>query len=130
MSINMPWVKALQSCPTLVGCPLEEEQAFILVSQREAIIRINLRDTNEVQKLPLKNVQNVITVEFDVEDNCVMYGDIALDKIYIQCLNGSEPRILVETDLASVEGMSYDWIAKTLYFVDGQKKTIELGKKK
>ncbi len=55
-----------------------------------------------------------------------MYGDIEVDKIFIQCLNGSEPRVLVESALASVEGMAYDWITKTLYFVDGTRKSIEL----
>ncbi len=55
-----------------------------------------------------------------------MYGDIEVDKIFIQCLNGSEPRVLVNNDLESVEGMAYDWITKTLYFVDGSRKTIEL----
>ncbi len=55
-----------------------------------------------------------------------MYGDIQVDKIFIQCLNGSEPRVLVESELESVEGMAYDWISKTLYFVDGGRKTIEL----
>ena len=28
--------------------------------------------------------------------------------------------------LIFVLGMSYDWISKTLYFVDGSKKTIEV----
>ncbi len=51
-------------------CPVEEEKEFLLVSQREAIVRINLRDLEDVQTLPLKNVKNVITLEFDMQDNC------------------------------------------------------------
>jgi hypothetical protein len=84
------------------------------------------RDPTHTEILPLVNVNNVITLEFDMEDNCVMYGDIELDKIFIQCLNGSEPRVLVENNLKSVEGMAYDWITKTLYFVDGGSRTIDL----
>lgn len=49
---------------------MEEEKEFLLVSQREAIVRINLRDFDDVQTLPLKSVKNVITLEFDMEDNC------------------------------------------------------------
>ena len=60
------------------------------------------------QVLPLTNVNNVITLEFDVDDNCVMYGDIELDKIFIQCLNGSKPRVLVEANLNSVEVRGLD----------------------
>ncbi len=49
---------------------MDEEKEFLLVSQREAIVRINLRDLADVQTLPLQNVKNVITLEFDIEDNC------------------------------------------------------------
>ena len=112
--------------PERVLCPVKEEKEFLLVSQRQSIVRINLGDPEDVEVLPLTNVNNVITLEFDVEDNCVMYGDIELDKIFIQCLNGSEPRVLVEANLNSVEGMAYDWIAKTLYFVDGTRRTVDM----
>jgi hypothetical protein len=48
------------------------------------------------------------------------------DVIGRQCLNGTEaPEVLVETGLASVEGMSYDWISQMLYFVDGMRLKIE-----
>ena len=67
--------------------------------------------------LPLENVNNVITLEFDLEDNCVFYGDIEQDKIFVQCLNGSEPRVLVESNLDSVEGMSYDWISEWQFYL-------------
>ena len=112
--------------PERVACPMKKENEFLLVSQRQSIVRINLADPDDVEVLPLTNVNNVITLEFDVEENCVMYGDIELDKIFIQCLNGSEPRVLVEANLNSVEGMAYDWIAKTLYFVDGTTKRIDM----
>ena len=98
----------------------------MLVSQRKSIVRVNLRDTNDIDTLPLERAHNVITMEFDMEDNCVIFGDIELDQIYIQCLNGSAPRVLVENNLESVEGMAYDWITKTLYFVDGSRRTIDL----
>lgn len=113
--------------PQEVACPISEEQDFLLVAQRKKIVRVNLRDPSEVQSLPLgDDLNNVIVLEFDVEDNCVMYGDIELDQIRMQCLNGSEPRILVENNLASVEGMAYDWISKMLFFVDGSRRTIEV----
>ena len=112
--------------PERVLCPVKEEKEFLLVSQRQSIVRINLVDPEDVEVLPLTNVNNVITLEFDVDDNCVMYGDIELDKIFIQCLNGSKPRVLVEANLNSVEGMAYDWIAKTLYFVDGTRRTVDM----
>lgn len=43
-----------------------------------------------------------------------------------QCFNGNESaEILLSTDLASVEGMSYDWVSELLFFVDGTRLKIE-----
>ncbi len=81
------------------------------MAQRPNILRIDLRNLSHVDVLPLTQIQNVIALEFDMEDNCVIYGDIEMDKIFIQCFNGTEPRVLVENNL-SVEGKS-----KQLYFI-------------
>ena len=32
----------------------------------------------------------------------------------------------METDLRSVEGLAFDWVSKNLYFVDGERKTLEV----
>jgi sortilin-related receptor len=90
--------------PLKVACPVEEEKEFLLVAQRPNILRIDLRNLSNVDILPLTQIQNVIALEFDLADNCVIYGDIELDKIFIQCLNGTPPRVLVENNL-SVEGV-------------------------
>ena len=89
--------------PINIACPVEEEKEFLLVAQRPNILRIDLRNLSHIDVLPLTQIQNVIALEFDMEDNCVIYGDIEMDKIFIQCFNGTEPRVLVENNL-SVEG--------------------------
>ena len=96
--------------PLKVGCPVEEEKEFLLVAQRPNILRIDLRNLSNVDVLPLTQIKNVIALEFDLQENCVIYGDIELDKIFIQCLNGTPPRVLVENNL-SVEGemIFFDW---------------------
>ena len=91
--------------PLRVACPVEEEKEFLLVAQRKDIFRIDLRNFSNSDRLPLTQIQNVIALEFDLADNCVIYGDIVLDKIFIQCLNGTPPRVLIEHNL-SVEGLS------------------------
>lgn len=41
-------------------------------------------------------------------------------------MNGNQSaEILLETELASVEGMSYDWVSELLFFVDGTRLKIE-----
>ena len=67
----------------------------------------------------------------DYDTDCVFWADIEKDIIMKQCLNnvnGSSPEPLVISNLQSVEGMAYDHLSKILYFVDGNKKSIEFVK--
>lgn len=112
--------------PDVVPCPFKEADDFLLFAQREVISRYNLV-TGVMEPLPIKNLKNVIAIDFDMENNCVYWADINLDTINRQCFsNGSKLETLVSHDLASIEGMAYDWISKTLYFVDGTRAKIEL----
>ena len=78
-----------------VGCPLEHEKDFLLVAKRTKIVRMDLRQgPNEkpVEVFPLGKdvIKNAIAVEYDMEDDCLFYGDIVLDKIFMYCnTNGS-----------------------------------------
>ncbi|XP_057669254.1 sortilin-related receptor-like [Diorhabda carinulata] len=112
--------------PDLVPCPFKEVNDFILFAQRERISRYNLV-TKKLEKLPISNLKNVITIDFDTAENCVYWADIAEDTISRQCFsNGTTVEVLISNDLASIEGMAFDWISKTLYFVDGVRAKIEL----
>lgn len=83
--------------------------------------------TKESEELPIPNLKNVISIDFDMKANCIYWADITLDIIGRQCFsNGSKSEVLVSTDLASIEGMALDWISKSLYFVDGVRCTIEM----
>lgn len=111
--------------PQQIPCPFKSTGEFLVVAQRDRITRINLADgVKEI--FPVTGLKNVIAIEFDLANNCVFWADIMTDVIGRQCLNGTEtPEVLVETGLASVEGMSYDWISQMLYFVDGMRLKIE-----
>ncbi|XP_047516497.1 sortilin-related receptor-like isoform X1 [Pieris napi] len=110
--------------PDLIPCPLEEPPGFILVALREKIARIDLVDNSTV--VPIKGQQNIVAIEFDMKNNCIYWADIEVDKISRQCFNnGDKQEIVVDTDLASIEGMALDWISNVLFFVDGSRKKIE-----
>lgn len=112
--------------PDVVPCPFNEADDFLLFAQREKISRFNLV-TKKLEELPVKELKNVIAIDFDMKNNCVYWADISLDTIGRQCFtNGSAAEVLVASDLASIEGMAYDWISHTLYFVDGVRSKIEL----
>lgn len=112
--------------PDQVPCPIQEVDDFILFAQKERLSLYNLK-TKSLEELPVKNLKNVIATDFDMSTNCVFWADIAWDTIGRQCFeSGSKTEILVSNDLASIEGMAFDWISKTLYFVDGVRAKIEL----
>ncbi|XP_046384462.1 sortilin-related receptor-like isoform X2 [Ischnura elegans] len=113
--------------PDQLPCPFKKKKEFILVAQREKIVRIGLED-GKLQVLPVEKLKNVIAVEFDLRNNCVYWADIKDDVIGRQCLSdGKElPEKLVGTDLDSIEGMALDWVSNLLFFVDGMRSTIEV----
>lgn len=111
--------------PQVIGCPLKDEQEFLLVAQRNSVMRMNLRNIKEVEAIPLVDVKNVIAIEYDIKDSCLFYGDIEVDRIFMVCNQNGTRETLID-DNKSVEGMAYDWVAKNLYFADGAKPAVEM----
>ena len=111
--------------PQELPCPFGKTEEFLVVAQRDKISRINLKD-GQKEVFPITGLKNVIAIEFDIKHNCIFYADIMIDVIGRQCLNGNQStEFIINTDLNSVEGMSYDWISELLFFVDGMKLKIE-----
>lgn len=108
----------------MIPCPIDEPQEFLIVALRDKIARIDLADNSTI--IPVKGQKNIVAIEFDMKNNCMYWADIELDKINRQCFNnGTVQEVVVDTDLASIEGMALDWISNVLYFVDGMRKKIE-----
>ncbi|KAK7863063.1 hypothetical protein R5R35_006484 [Gryllus longicercus] len=111
--------------PDVLPCPMKEKREFLLVAQRDRLARIDLL-TQTMETLPIRNLRNVIAVEFDMRNNCVYWADIVYDNIARLCLESGERDILVQSNLSSVEGMAFDWVSNQLYFVDGMRAMIEV----
>ncbi|XP_045536958.1 sortilin-related receptor-like [Papilio machaon] len=110
--------------PDVIPCPLDEPTEFLLVALRDKIARIDLSDNTTI--FPIKDQQNIVAIEFDMKNNCIYWADIEVDKISRQCFEtGFVQEVVVDTDLASIEGMALDWISNVLFFVDGMRKKIE-----
>lgn len=52
----------------------------MLVAQKERILRLSLSE-KPFEVLPVRKLENVIAVEFDVKNNCVFWADIVTDTI-------------------------------------------------
>lgn len=110
--------------PESIPCPIEEPTEFILVALRDKIARIDLFDNSTI--IPVTGQRNIVAIEFDMKNNCIYWADIEVDKISRQCFgNSTTQEVVVDTDLASIEGMALDWISNVLFFVDGMRRKIE-----
>ncbi|KOB70678.1 Sortilin-related receptor, partial [Operophtera brumata] len=109
--------------PDRIPCPIEKPQEFMLVALRDRIARIDLFDNTTIY--PVKDQKNIVAIEFDIKNNCIYWADIEVDRISRQCFNGTAQETVVDTDLASIEGMALDWISNVLFFVDGMRRKIE-----
>ena len=118
--------------PEQLFCPINLTiyQQFLLVVERHSIFLLNFNDDQpEKQELISEQfLSNVISADFDYNSSCIYWADIETDKILRLCMNGnnSEPEILVENDLESVEGIALNSINHHLYFVDGGKSRLEM----
>ena len=88
--------------PHKVACPLKEEKEFLILAKRDQIWRVDLTNLSYHETLPI-NGSNVITVEYDMKDGCLFYGDVKEKTIFKQCLNGSETSTVVQ-NTETVEG--------------------------
>ncbi|CAH0625561.1 unnamed protein product [Chrysodeixis includens] len=110
--------------PEMIPCPIGEPTEFMLVALGNKIARIDLIDNSTIY--PVINERNIVAIEFDIKNNCIYWADIELDKISRQCYNnGTAQEIIIDRDLASIEGMAFDYISNVLFFVDGLRKKIE-----
>lgn len=64
---------------------LREMSEFILVAQRNSISRINLKNSS-VEILPIKNLKNVIAIEFDMRNNCLYWAEQLIIVVSVICL--------------------------------------------
>ncbi|KAK7076324.1 Sortilin-related receptor [Halocaridina rubra] len=114
--------------PAITSCPVLEEQEFLLVSTRQEIMRYDLVNPQAgLEPLPIPGLKMVIALDFDMENNSIYWSDVDEKKIKRLIFDGHHVvETLVDTNLQSVEGLALDWISKNLYFVDGERKTLEV----
>ncbi|KAK7507961.1 hypothetical protein BaRGS_00000926, partial [Batillaria attramentaria] len=69
---------------------------------------------------------NYVAIDYDAQQELVFFSDVRNRVIYQSKIGVSEPEPLVVTGIGSVEGMSYDWIGKNLYFTDFRRSTVSV----
>uniref|UniRef100_A0A3B3Q3S9 Sortilin-related receptor n=1 Tax=Paramormyrops kingsleyae TaxID=1676925 RepID=A0A3B3Q3S9_9TELE len=110
----------------MLPCPVGESNEFILYAVRSSIHRYDLASGTD-QPLPLSGLREAVALDFDYEQNCLYWADIALDTIQRLCLNGSSGQeIIVRRGLQNVEALAFDPVSRLLFWVDAGAQKIEV----
>lgn len=67
-----------------------------------------------------------IGIDKDCTQGRVYWSDISTKNIKSARYDGSDPKIFIDKDILSPEGVAIDWISRRLYWTDSTKDTIEV----
>ncbi|XP_022326935.2 low-density lipoprotein receptor-related protein 4-like isoform X2 [Crassostrea virginica] len=122
-------------CPT--GLRLKEDgkqcntvpEKFLLFASRGSVRRISM-DTNDTVDvfLPLKDLHNVIALDYDNVGKKIYYTDVHQDVIKRANFDGSRSEVIVSSNLETTDGLAVDWIGRNLYWTDTGRDRIEVAR--
>ncbi|CAI9607028.1 unnamed protein product [Staurois parvus] len=123
------------ACPT--GILLKEDgrtcdpspDTYLLFSSRDSIRRISL-DTDDYTDVyvPIKELNNVISLDYDSVESQIYYTDVFLDVIRRVNLDGTGIETIIGEGLKTTDGLAVDWVARNLYWTDTGANTIEVSR--
>lgn len=91
---------------------------FLLITQAKKIGLMRL-PMQKYESLAIADLKSVISTEFDMERKCLFYHDSSQRTIARTCEETHDAIAdVLYTDIATVEGMSYDWMSHLLYFTN------------
>ncbi|XP_069077783.1 low-density lipoprotein receptor-related protein 4 isoform X3 [Pleurodeles waltl] len=123
------------TCPT--GIQLKEDgrtcdpapESYLLFSSRGSIRRISLDTSDHTDVyVPVPELNNVISLDYDSVDGKIYYTDVFLDVIRRASLNGSNMETVIGEGLKTTDGLAVDWVARNLYWTDTGRNTIEVAR--
>uniref|UniRef100_A0A672G5Y7 LDL receptor related protein 4 n=1 Tax=Salarias fasciatus TaxID=181472 RepID=A0A672G5Y7_SALFA len=102
----------------------DSPETYLLFSNRISVRRISL-DTNDHTDVhvPVPELHNVISLDYDSVDGKLYYTDVTLDVIRCGFLISLEVPGLKTTD-----GLAVDWVARNMYWTDTGRNTIEVAR--
>ncbi|XP_073514999.1 low-density lipoprotein receptor-related protein 4 isoform X1 [Phyllobates terribilis] len=123
------------ACPT--GILLKDDgrtcdpspDTYLLFSSRDSIRRISL-DTDDYTDVyvPIKELNNVISLDYDSVEGKIYYTDVFLDVIRRVDLDGNSMETIIGEGLKTTDGLAVDWMARNLYWTDTGANTIEVAR--
>ncbi|XP_028582348.2 low-density lipoprotein receptor-related protein 4 isoform X2 [Podarcis muralis] len=123
------------ACPTGIQLKSDERtcdpspETYLLFSSRGSIRRISLDTSDHTDvHVPVPELNNVISLDYDSVDGKIYYTDVFLDVIRRADLNGSNMETVIGQGLKTTDGLAVDWVARNLYWTDTGRNTIEVAR--
>ncbi|KAK2516157.1 hypothetical protein Q9233_013857 [Columba guinea] len=105
-------------------------EAFIIFSIRHEIRKIDLHKRDYSLLVP--GLRNTIALDFHFSQSLLYWTDVVEDKIFRGKLSDtggvSAIEVVVQHGLATPEGLTVDWIAGNIYWIDSNLDQIEVAK--
>uniref|UniRef100_A0A3Q3IDS7 Low-density lipoprotein receptor-related protein 4 n=1 Tax=Monopterus albus TaxID=43700 RepID=A0A3Q3IDS7_MONAL len=107
----------------------DSPETYLLFSNRVSVRRISL-DTNDHTDVhvPVPELHNVISLDYDSVDGKLYYTDVTLDVIRRANLDGSGMETVISQGLKTTDGLAVDWVARNMYWTDTGRNTIEVAR--
>nr|XP_046910125.1 low-density lipoprotein receptor-related protein 5-like [Dermatophagoides farinae] len=104
-------------------------QKFLLLARRFDIRIISL-DTADYTPvvLPIRNMKNTITLDYDPVEGKVYWTDDDLRTIKWSTLNGSHQETIISSEIMHTDGLAIDWVARNIYWTDTTIDRIEVAR--
>ncbi|KAK9511107.1 hypothetical protein O3M35_005737 [Rhynocoris fuscipes] len=134
-------MKRTSKCYCFEGYTLQSDQfscksddpaiPYVIFSNRHELRGVDLR-TFSVKAL-ISSLKNTIALDFHHTEkgDTIYWTDVIDDKIYRGSLMGGtigNIEVVVQTGLATAEGLAVDWVAENLYWVESNLDQIEVAK--
>uniref|UniRef100_A0A8C7Z988 Low-density lipoprotein receptor-related protein 4 n=1 Tax=Oryzias sinensis TaxID=183150 RepID=A0A8C7Z988_9TELE len=102
---------------------------YLLFSNRVSVRRISL-DTDDFTDVhvPVPELHNVISLDYDSVDGKLYYTDVTLDVIRRANLDGSGMETVISQGLKTTDGLAVDWVSRNMYWTDTGRNTIEVAR--
>uniref|UniRef100_A0A8P4KAA0 EGF-like domain-containing protein n=1 Tax=Dicentrarchus labrax TaxID=13489 RepID=A0A8P4KAA0_DICLA len=107
----------------------DSPETYLLFSNRVSVRRISL-DTNDHTDVhvPVPELHNVISLDYDSVDGKLYYTDVTLDVIRRANLDGSGMETVISQGLKTTDGLAVDWVSRNMYWTDTGRNTIEVAR--
>lgn len=113
----------IHDCLSLVAAP----QAFLLFSSKDSIRRVVFESVDELQViLPINNLNNILAIDYDIEENFVYWVDGDTKSIRAALQNGSKAKVIISGEDISPFDLAVDPYGHQLFWTDSKTNRINV----